>query len=81
MNTLTENAAPSRSRIAKILVRPFAYRHPRVCASAEGVIGLWLVTLGAGLCWHGYWWGASLWVVAALPFWISYQILQPSVRS
>ena len=59
----------------------FAYRHPRTCASVKSAVGIWLVILGGILCSFGYWWGASLFVVAALPFWVAYQLLQPSVRS
>jgi hypothetical protein len=47
----------------------------------EFVVGIWLVVLGALLCWGGYWWGVSLFVVAALPFWIARDILQSSARS
>jgi hypothetical protein len=42
---------------------------------------VWLVVLGAILCWGGYWWGVSLFVVAALPFWIARDMLQSSARS
>jgi hypothetical protein len=47
----------------------------------EFVVGIWLVVLGAILCWGGYWWRASLFVAAALPFWVAYQLLQPSAGS
>jgi hypothetical protein len=59
----------------------FAFRHSRFFASVQVVVGIWLVVLGAILCWGGYWWGVSLFVVAALCFWVVYQLLQPSTRS
>ena len=59
----------------------FACRHPRTFASVESVAGIWLPALAAILCSGGYWRRASLFVVAALPFWVAYQLLQPSVRS
>jgi hypothetical protein len=81
MTIPTEHVTRSRSLIMKYPGGAFAYRHPRSCASVEFVVGIWLVVLGAVLCGDGYWWGASLFVVAALPFWVAYQLLQPSVRS
>jgi hypothetical protein len=81
MNAATERVTRSRSLIMKYPGGAFAYRHPRACASVDSVVGIWLVVLGAILCGFGYWWGASLFVVAVLPFWIAYQLLQPSLRS
>jgi hypothetical protein len=39
---------------------------------------MWVVFLSVLLLSQGYWWGASLFVVAALPFWVARDILQPS---
>jgi hypothetical protein len=81
MDTATEHVTRSRSLLMKYPGGAFAYRHPRFFASVEFVVGIWLVVLGALLCWGGYWWGVSLFVVAVLPFWVAYQLLQPSAQS
>jgi hypothetical protein len=81
MTTPTEHVTRSRSLIMKYPGGAFAYRHPRACASVEFVVGIWLIIIGAILCAYGYWWGAALFVVTALPFWVAYQLLQPSVQS
>ena len=81
MTTPTEHVNRPRSLIMKYPGGAFAYRHPRTFASVEFVVGIWLVVLGAILCSGGYWWGASLFAVAALVFWVAYQLLQPSIRS
>ena len=80
MDTATEHVTRSRSLLMKYPGGAFAYRHPRFFASVEFVVGIWVVVVGALLCSGGYWWGVSLFVVAVLPFWVSYQLLQPSVR-
>jgi signal transduction histidine kinase len=38
-------------------------------------VGLWLFVLGVILCAFGFWWGASLFAVAALELWIAYRLL------
>jgi hypothetical protein len=81
MTTPTEHVTRSRSLIMKYPGGAFAYRHPRACASVEFVVGIWLIIIGAILCAYGYWWGAALFAVTALPFWVAYQLLQPSVQS
>jgi hypothetical protein len=42
---------------------------------------MWVVFLGILLLSQGYWWAVSLFVVAALPFWVARDLLQSSVRS
>ena len=76
MNTATENATRTRSVIMKLPGGPFTYRHARVCASVECVAGLWCV-VGVLLVWDGYWRGVLPIMVAALPFWVAYHLLQP----
>ncbi len=80
MTTPTEHVTRSRTLIMKYPGGAFAYRHPRTFASLESVVGIWLVVLAAILCSGGYWWGVALFVVAALPFWVAYHLLQP-IRS
>ncbi len=74
MSTPTEHVTRSRSLIMKYPGGAFAYRHPRTVASMEFVVGIWLLILGVILCAYGYWWGASLFVAMALPFWVAYQV-------
>jgi hypothetical protein len=80
VTTPTEHVTRSRSLIMKYSGKhsPIATSGP---ASVESVVGTWLLAPGAILCSGGYWRRASLFVVAALPFWVAYQLLQPSVRS
>lgn len=80
MKTPTENVTPSRSVIMKLLARPFDYRHPQATGAVRLVVGIWWLILGALLISGGFWWGASLWVAAALFFWVGYH-LQPSAQS
>jgi hypothetical protein len=42
---------------------------------------MWVVFLGILLLSQGCWWAVSLFVVAALPFWVARDLLQSSVRS
>jgi hypothetical protein len=42
---------------------------------------MWVVFLRVLLLSQGYWWAASLFVVAALLFWVGRDILQSSARS
>ena len=61
--------------LMQILLRPAAYRHPRVWGTACLVAGFWLVILAVILCAVRMWWGALLIPVAALEFWIAYRLL------
>ena len=81
MTKPTEHINRSRSLIMKYPGGAFAYRHPRTSARVESAVGIWLVVLAAILCRGGNWWGVSLFVVAALPFWVACQLLAPGVRS
>ena len=81
MNTAAGHATRTRSVIMKFPGGEFGYRHPRTIGAVEIAVGVWLVVLGFLLLWGGYWWGVSLFVVAALPFWIGRDMLQSSARS
>jgi hypothetical protein len=81
MATAGGHPTRTQSAIAKFPGGGFGYRHPRTIGTVEVVVGVWLVVLAAILCGTGYWWGASLFVLAALPFWIARDILQSTARS
>jgi signal transduction histidine kinase len=75
MRTPTDDLPPEQPWIARILIRPYAYRHPRVFASLLGVAGLVHLFLAAILTSYGFWWGWALFAVAALEFWVAYRLL------
>jgi signal transduction histidine kinase len=75
MHAPTDNLTPSRPLIMRILVRPYAYRHPRVFGRVGLAAGTWLLILGVILCAGGFWWGAALIAVAALELWVAYHLL------
>jgi hypothetical protein len=80
MGTPTGLAARSRALIMKYPGAAIAYRHPRTFASAESVVGIWLVVPGAILIWGGYWWGVAS-VVGRCPSGVVCQPLQPNRRT
>jgi signal transduction histidine kinase len=71
----TETVAASQPLIMRILVRPFAYRHPKAWGGVELASGAWVFLLGLILCSYGFWWGAALIAVATLQLWIAYRLL------
>src|SRR5215469_3433591 len=75
MHAPDDNSTPSQPLIIRILVRPAAYRHPRMWGSVCLAVALWLFVLGVILCSFGFWWGAALIAVAALELWIAYHLL------
>ena len=72
MRAPNDDATPRRSLIARILVRPAAYRHPRAYGGACLAAGLWVFFLGVILCAYGFWWGAPVIVVGALELWVAH---------
>ena len=72
MHAPTGNAAPPRSVLNRLLLRSWAYRHPRVWAGLRFVFGIWLVFLGGLLLSDGYLWATLLLVAAAMLFWVGY---------
>ena len=75
MRAPTDNLIPPRPLILRILVRPAAYRHPKVFGGVCLAVGLWLFILGSILGAYGYWWGLLLIALAALELWIAYHLL------
>jgi len=75
MRAPTANVTSSRPLILRILVRPYAYRHPRLFGGACLAAGLWLVLLGVILCSYGFWWGALLIGIGGLELWVAYHLL------
>jgi signal transduction histidine kinase len=75
MGMPTDSLSPARPLILRILVRPYAYRHPRVFGGVGLAAGIWLFLLGVILCSFGFWWGALLIAVGALELWVAYHLL------
>jgi signal transduction histidine kinase len=75
MRAPSDNATRSEPLIMRILVRPAAYRHRKAWGGVCVAVSLWLFVLGVILCSYGFWWGASLIVVAALELWVAYRLL------
>jgi hypothetical protein len=69
---------PSRPalRIARSVSTEFGRRHVRGVAIARLLVAIAAVTLGSIFCVAGQWWGALLFVPAALNLWFAY--LMPS---
>ena len=72
MHAPTENAAPPRSVLNRLVLRSWDYRHPRVWAGVRFAVGIWLVFLGGLLLADGYLWATLLLVAAALLFCVGY---------
>ena len=70
------NAATTQPLAMRILVRPFAYRHPRAWGTTALIAGVWVVVLGAILCTAGLWWGAAVIAAGALELWVAYRLLR-----
>ena len=65
--------APS---IARSISTEFGRRHVKGVAIARLLVAIAAVTLGSVFCVSGHWWGALLFVPAALNLWFAY--LMPS---
>jgi hypothetical protein len=65
----------TRPLIARLLVRRFEYRHPLAWGGLLFASGLWLIVLGAILCFAGYWWGTLLFVLGPLLIWGAHVLL------
>lgn len=66
-----------RRMVARLLVRPGSFRHPRLWGSGALASGTWLFVLGAILCAAGILWGVLLFAVSGLQLWRAYQLLAP----
>lgn len=75
MHAPIDNIPPARPLVIRILVRPRAYRHPRLFGGLASAAGAWLVLLGIILCSFGFWWGAALAGVGGLELWVAYHLL------
>jgi hypothetical protein len=67
---------PTKSvpRIIRSLATKFEWRHVKGLALVRVFLAIWLVFLATVLCAYGYWWGASLFVAAALAASLAYQM-------
>jgi hypothetical protein len=72
MHAPAGGSAPPRSVLNRLLLTPWSYRHPRVCAGVRFAVGIWLVFLGGLLLSDGYLWATLLLMAAALLFWAGY---------
>jgi hypothetical protein len=72
MHAPTENAAPPRSVLDRLVLRSWDYRHPRVWTGVRFAVGIWLVFLGGLLLADGYLWATLLLVAAAVLLWAGY---------
>jgi signal transduction histidine kinase len=52
----------------------FGRRHVKGVAVTRYLVAIWLVCLGVVFCVLGYWWGALLFLVAALNAWLAYYL-------
>ncbi len=75
MHAPIDNIPPARPLVIRILVRPRAYRHPRLFGGLASAAGAWLVLLGVISFSFGFWWGAALAGVGGLELWVAYHLL------
>ncbi len=54
----------------------YALGHGRAVASVRFGVGVWLLGLGAYLCYRGIWWGALFIAPAALHFYLGYRAVR-----
>ena len=73
--TVQPPARPAPS-IARNLSTKFGRRHVKSIAITRLLVAIAAVTLGSIFCVSGHWWGALLFVPAALNLWFAY--LMPS---
>lgn len=66
---------PPRPLLARILVRRYSYRHPKVFGTTYLLAGSWLVVLGAILSTSGFWWGVFLMALGGLELWVAHHLL------
>jgi hypothetical protein len=86
MYASSDNTAPSRSGLMRLLVRSREYRHPRQWVQVRVACGVFNVVLGVLLLTSGRWLGPLAWLGvlplagAALIFWTASR-LQASVQN
>jgi hypothetical protein len=55
-------------------VTRFGWRHVKGVAVVRYLVAIWLVILASIFCANGEWWGALLYVAAAVVGWLAYQM-------
>jgi uncharacterized membrane protein len=80
MQAMNENASPPRSLFAKLLLRSYERRHPRLFWKVRAVSGLVLLGLGMFVLSYGSWWALPFLVLAAANFFVSYLHYQAAQR-
>ena len=73
--TMQPPTRPAPWIVARISTE-FGRRHVKGVAIIRSLVAIWLVALGSIFCASGHWWGALLFVPAALNLWFAY--LMPS---
>jgi hypothetical protein len=61
-------------------LRSYGLSNPRVVVRVRLGVGVWLLALGAFLCFSGSWWGLLFLAPVALHFYLAYR-LQHSVHT
>jgi hypothetical protein len=61
------------------LLASYGHSHRHAVVRVRFGVGIWLLGLGAYLCYRGVWWGLLFLAPAALHFYLGYR-LQHSVR-
>jgi hypothetical protein len=56
------------------LLRSYGHSHGRAMARVRFGVGVWLLGLGAYLCYRGIWWGALFIAPAVLHFYLGYRL-------
>jgi signal transduction histidine kinase len=82
---VTDQVAPSRSVLMRVLVRSWEYRRPRLAVGIRIACGIFNLVLGVVLLASASWLGSLTWLAAlplagaALIFWTVYRLQQDSV--
>lgn len=68
------DALSSRPLMQRLLVRPWAYRHPAVAVGVRVAAGTWNLALGTFLLVNGSWVGLVPLAGSAVLFWVAYTV-------
>ena len=71
-NQVESRASQPARWVLQHIASEFGRRHVKGVAVIRYLVAAWLVGLGLVFCLLGYWWGALLFVVAALNAWLAY---------
>ena len=72
-----EAAQPPAKPVPAIIqegVTDFGWRHVKGVAAIRSLVAVWLIILGCVFCGTGHWWGAFLFVAAAVVGWLAYKM-------